>query len=92
MIFDFEKADCLMGVALHSVHAHHLEFVIPRICDRGFARIREHDRRAIGREQRKQIQAWRHLRRLREQSCNLFRTNRAQIGDATAAKLCKRFG
>ena len=35
-----------------SVHADRLELLAPRVCERSFARIGEHDRRAIGRMQR----------------------------------------
>jgi len=67
------------------VHAHGFELVAPGIGDRGFARIGQHDWRAVGRMQREQLDARLDLRRLREQVGYVLGADRLDIGDAAAA-------
>jgi len=63
----------------------------PRIGDRCFPRGGDHDGRAIGREQREELQARRHLRRLREHGGNVLGADRLDISDLPIAQMGQRF-
>src|ERR1700733_13113173 len=63
-----------------SVHADGLQFISPGIRDRGFARIGQHDRGAVGGMEREQFQSGRDLRRLRKQVRHVFGSDLLYVG------------
>src|SRR5713226_613273 len=69
-----------------SVNADRLQLVAPGVCDRRFAAVGQHDRCAVGRVQRKQLQSRRDLRRLREQSRDVLGTDLLYIRDMALAQ------
>ena len=72
------------------MHAHRLELLAPGVGKRGFARIGQHDRRAVGGVQREQLDAGRDLRRLREQLFDVLRTDRLDVSQAAVAEMRQR--
>src|SRR5690606_6419925 len=74
------------------VDADHVEFVLARVRKRRFAAIGHDDRRAVRSMQCKELYAWRHEGRLREQRLHLFRLDFPQVGDFAAAEDGEGFG
>ena len=72
------------------VHAHGLQFVAPGVRDRGFTRIGQHDRRAVGGVKRKELHARREVRRLREKPGHVLGADLLHIGDMTLAEMGQR--
>jgi len=75
-----------------SVNADGLQFVAPCVGDRGFARIRQHDRLAARGMQREQFQARREVRRLREKPRHVLGTDLLHIGELALAQGRQRLG
>ena len=72
------------------MNADRLQLVAPRVCDRGFPAIGEHDRRAVGSVQRKQLQSRRDRRRLGEQARHVLGTDLLHIGDMALTQARQR--
>ena len=73
------------------MNADRLQFVAPGIGDRGFPRIGQHDGRAVGGVERKQLQSRRDLRRLREKPGHILGADLFDIDDMTLAQTGQRF-
>src|SRR5712664_4964177 len=75
-----------------SVNADGLQFIAPCIRDRGFPAVGQHDRRAVGGMQGKQLQSRRDLRRLGKQPRHVLGTDLLHIGDMALAQGRQRLG
>src|SRR6266704_6473624 len=75
-----------------SVNTDGLQLVAPCIRDRGFPAVGQHDRRAVGGMQGKQLQSRRDLRRLGEQPRHVLGTDLLHIGDMALAQGRQRLG
>src|ERR1700675_1891476 len=69
-----------------SVNADGLQLVAPCIRDRSFPAVGQHDRRAVGGMQGKQLQSRRDLRRLGKQPRHVLGTDLLHIGELTLAQ------
>jgi hypothetical protein len=76
---DARGPSLITDLSSSSMYAHRLEFLLPGIRDCGLATIGEHDRRAVGGVQRKQLQAGCDFGGLREQGRNVLRADCFQI-------------
>ena len=65
--------------------------MLPSVDKSGILRIRQHDRRAVGGEQRKKLECGLDIADLREQALRLFRADRPDVGDRAAAQMRKLF-
>src|SRR5579871_1516788 len=83
---DIERA----GPAIGSVHADGLELVAPGVRDRGFARIGQHDRRAVGGVKREQLHSRCKIRRLREKPRDVLGADLLHVSDMAFAKMSQR--
>src|SRR5579862_7733694 len=73
------------------MHADGFELLAPRIGDGLFAALGEHDRRAVGGVQRKQLQPWCDFRRSREQARDILRADALHVSDLAVSELRQRF-
>src|SRR5436190_9243982 len=80
----------LASSAPASVDADGLQFVAPGVGDRCFPAIGQHDRRAVGGMQRKQLEARCDLRRLGEEPRHILGTYLLHIGDMAFTKMGQR--
>src|SRR5208283_1180645 len=74
------------------VYAHRLELLAHGVGDGGLAAVGEHDRRAVCRVQREQLQPGLDVRHLRKQRVDVLRADRLHIGDLPVAEVSQRFG
>src|SRR5262245_38294333 len=82
---------CLCRASQHLMHADGLELLAPGVSQCSFARIGQHDRRAVGCMQREQLDAGRDLWRLREKGGDVLGADRLDISKTAIAELCQRF-
>src|SRR4249920_1001963 len=72
-----------------SVHANGLELMAPGVRNGGFSRVRQHDRRTVGRMQSEELDARRDFWRLRKQIGDVLGTDRLHVSKTAVAELCQ---